>query len=209
MTVSAVALATLEQLLNRAILLDPEAPARLAPMYGRVIELQLKGLGLSLYLVPEFKGIQLLGAFEGPPDCSLRGSPLDLLRMRNSRASADQLFGKAVEIQGDSALAHSFGAFLAGLEIDWEEQLSRLTGDLVAHELGNLGRVLMDWGRTQQQTLRLNLREYLQEELRLLPGRLELEPFYSDVDRLRDDMARLEARVARVQQGMKQKGDSA
>jgi len=209
MTVSAVALATLEQLLNQAIRLDPEAPARLVPMHGHVIELQLKGLGLSLYLIPEPNGIQLLGAFEGDPDCSLRGSPLDLVRMRNSRESADQLFGGAVEIQGDSALAHSFGAFLAGLEIDWEEQLSRLTGDPVAHEVGNLGRVLLDWGRTQQQTLRQNLREYLQEELRLLPGRLELEPFFSDVDRLRDDLARLEARVARLQQSIKQKGDPA
>jgi ubiquinone biosynthesis accessory factor UbiJ len=206
MTISAAAFATLEQLLNQAIRLDPETPARLAPMHGQVIELQLVGLGFSLYLIPEPNGIQLLSACEGEPDCTLRGTPLDLARMRGSKESADQLFKGRVEIAGDSALAHQFGEFLSGLDIDWEEQLSRLTGDVIAHEVGGLTRRLFGWGKQQSLTIQQNLQEYLQEELRLLPGKLEIEPFLSDVDRLRDDLARLEARIARLQGNLKQKG---
>lgn len=199
MTVSAAAFATLEQLINQAIRLDPETPARLAPLHGQVIELQLVGLGLSLFLIPNPNGIQLLSSFEGQPDCTLRGTPLDLARMRGSRESADQLFKGAVEISGDSALAHQFGNFLSGLDIDWEEQLSRLTGDVIAHEVGSLTRQLLGWGKQQSLTFRQNFQEYLQEELRLLPGKPEIEPFLNDVDRLRDDLARLEARIARLQ----------
>jgi ubiquinone biosynthesis protein UbiJ len=198
MTLSAAALTTFELLLNQAIRLDPEAAEGLKSMHGRVIKFQVTGLGLDLYLIPEAGGIQLLGGFEGEPDCVLQGTPLDLARMRGSRESADQLFSGAVEISGDSALAQRFGEFLSGLEIDWEEQLSRLTGDLVAHEVGNLARDLSRWGRQANRTFGMNLREYLQEELRLLPSRYEIEPFLSEVDRLRDDVDRFEARLNRL-----------
>ena len=208
MTVNAAAYAALEQVLNRAIRLDPETPARLAPMHGQVIELQLLGTGLSLFLIPEPQGIQLLSAFDGAPDCTLRGTPLDLARMRGSRKSADQLFSGAVAIEGDTQLAHRFGEFLAGLDIDWEEQLSKLTGDLVAHEVGNLARGLLDWGGRQTRTFEQNLQEYLQEELRLLPSRPEVEPFLGDIDRLRDDTERLEARIKRLQGKLNPQGKS-
>ena len=208
MTVNAAAYAALEQVLNRAIRLDPETPARLALMHGQVIELQLLGTGLSLFLIPEPQGIQLLSAFDGAPDCTLRGTPLDLARMRGSRKSADQLFSGAVAIEGDTQLAHRFGEFLAGLDIDWEEQLAKLTGDLIAHEVGNLARGLLDWGGRQTRTFEQNLQEYLQEELRLLPSRPEVEPFLADIDCLRDDTERLQARIKRLQGKLNPQGEA-
>ena len=197
MTISAATFASLEAMLNQAIRLDPEAAARLTPLHGQVIKLELAGLGLSIFLVPDPSGIQLLSDLEGEPDCILRGTPLDLARMRSSRDSADQLFSGAVEIEGDSGAAHQFGEFLSSLEIDWEEQLSHLTGDVIAHEIGNLSRDITHWGDKLRNTFGLNLQEYLQEELRLLPSRYEIEPFLNDVDQLRDDVERLAARVER------------
>jgi len=43
-----------------------------------------------------------------------------------------------------------------------------------------------------------NLREYLQEEARLLPTRYEAKEFLDAVDALRDDVERLAARVERL-----------
>jgi ubiquinone biosynthesis protein UbiJ len=200
MSVTAALSATFEALLNQAILLDPETPARLAPMHGKVIRLDLLGMGASLYLIPNPSGIQILNTFEGQADCTLRGSPLDLMRMRGTRESAEQLFKGSVQIEGDSALAHQFGALLADLEIDWEEQLSRLTGDVAAHEIGKLVRSAISWGRSVNKTTEQNLQEYLQEELRLLPARNEITVFLDEVDRLRDDTERLEARLQRLKQ---------
>jgi ubiquinone biosynthesis protein UbiJ len=198
MTVSAVAFATLESLLNQAIRLDAETPVRLAPMHGRVIEIVPAGLGISLFMIPEPNGIQLLSQFEGQADCTLRGNLLDLMRMRGTQESADQLFSGSVKIEGDTHLAQKFGDFLSGLDIDWEEQLSRITGDLVAHEVGQLARGIGSWGKRQSKTLEQNLQEYLQEELRILPGRLEMTPFLDEIDRLRDDTERLSARIAKL-----------
>ncbi|MEW8564134.1 MAG: SCP2 sterol-binding domain-containing protein [Candidatus Thiodiazotropha sp.] len=205
MTLGTTVAAALETLFNQAIRLDPETPARLAPMQGKVIRLELLGLESSLYLIPEPGGIQLLGDFEGQADCSLRGSLFDMLRMRGTRESADQLFKGAVQVEGDTALAQDFGAFLAELDIDWEEQLSRVTGDVAAHEIGRLTRATFSWGRSLNQTIEQNLQEYLQEELRLLPARNELAPFLNEVDRLRDDTERLEARLLRLRERLDEK----
>ncbi|MEL0585673.1 MAG: SCP2 sterol-binding domain-containing protein [Candidatus Thiodiazotropha sp. (ex. Lucinoma kazani)] len=205
MTISAAVFATLEQLLNQTIRLDPETPKQLAPMHGRVIKMELLGLATSLYLIPEPNGIQVLSEFEGEPDCTLRGSPFDLARMHGNHQSADQLFSGSVQIEGDTNLAHKFGAFLSELDIDWEEQLSKVTGDLVAHEVGNLARGTMAWGQSLGHTSKHNLQEYLQEELRLLPGRYEMGPYLSGVDRLRDDVERLDARIQRLKQQLADK----
>ncbi|MGD8587887.1 MAG: SCP2 sterol-binding domain-containing protein [Chromatiales bacterium] len=199
MTISSAALDTFEQLLNRAIRLDPQGLARLAPMHGRVIKFDLIGVGRCFYLIPDPCGVQIYQHCEGDADCVLRGTPLDLARMRSSRASADQLFSGSVEIIGDSALAQQFAEALFGLDIDWEEQLSRLTGDVLAHEIGHLGRGLFRWGERVRKTAGLNLKEYLQEELRMLPTREEIEPLLADIDHLRDDVERLSARIERLQ----------
>lgn len=200
MSISAALLGSLEIALNKAMQLDPETLQRLGSLHGRVIKLELIGLDLHLFLVPDPGGIQLLSELEGEPDCTLRGTPLDLANMRSSRDSADQLFSGNVQIEGDSAIAHQFGEIMSSLEIDWEEQLSHLTGDVVAHEVGNLTRSVVHWGGRLAHTFGLNLQEYLQEEVRLLPSRYELEPFFDDVDHLRDDVERLHARVARLNQ---------
>jgi len=198
MSLSTATSAGLELLLNRYLSLDPELPPRLTPLYGRVIALEVLGLGLRWYLIPGPAGIQVLGEFEGEADCTLRGTPLALARLGNEHRRTDQLFSGAVEIQGDSELGHRFGNLLGKLDIDWEEHLSKLTGDLLAHQTGNLVRGVGAWGREARASLAQDLPEYLQEELRLLPSRFEVEEFLAQVDDLRDDVERLEQRIQRL-----------
>jgi ubiquinone biosynthesis protein UbiJ len=198
MSLSTATSAGLELLLNRYLSLDPELPPRLAPLYGRVIALEVLGLGLRWYLVPGPAGIQVLGEFEAEADCTLRGTPLALARLGSEHRRSDQLFSGAVEIQGDSELGHRFGNLLGKLDIDWEEHLSKLTGDLLAHQTGNLVRGVGAWGRAARSSLAQDLPEYLQEELRLLPSRFEVEEFLAEVDHLRDDAERLEQRIQRL-----------
>jgi ubiquinone biosynthesis protein UbiJ len=85
------------------------------------------------------------------------------------------------------------------MDIDREEQLSRLTGDVIAHQLGNTARRTASALRHGRRTLEQDLGEYLQEELRLLPTRIETENFSTDVSRLVMDTDRLAARIRRLQ----------
>ncbi|WP_275098815.1 ubiquinone biosynthesis accessory factor UbiJ [Sedimenticola hydrogenitrophicus] len=195
MSLPGVATAGLEQALNQYLKLDPAAAAEMARLHGKVLAFELAGLGQILYLIPTPSGVQVLARYEDEPDCTLRGAPLALARMGNPQTSSDQLFSGEVRISGDTELAHRFGKILGGMAIDWEAQLARYTGSLVAEDVAGVMRDLSGWGRRALGTLELDLRELLQKELRILPERTEVEQFLSDVDELRDGIERLEARL--------------
>ena len=197
MTIRDLALEGIEQSLNGLLALDPVAMEQLAALHGRCIALQFDGIGLTFYFVPEHDGrLQLLGSIEGEPDCTLSGSPIDLARASDEDSGHRQLFAGNVRIEGDTNLAQRFSEALAGLDIDWEEQLSRLTGDIAAHEIGRGMRAAAQQGERMREVASANLSEYLTEEARLLPHRFEVDEFLADVDTLRDDVERLEARIA-------------
>ena len=199
MTVRDFSYAGLEAALNAYLGLDPVTRERLAELHGRTVGVEVLGIGLTLFLAADEAGrLQVLGALEGEPDCWLRGTPFDLLRAGDHDKSADQLFSQRVRIEGDSGLAHRFGAILGDIDIDWEEQLSRLSGDMVAHEVGSAARAARDYGQRAGRTAEQNLKEYLQEEARLVPTRYEVQEFLDAVDGLRDDVERLAARVERL-----------
>jgi ubiquinone biosynthesis protein UbiJ len=195
---AATALAALEAAINGLLSLDPEGAAGLTSLEGRVLAFEFMGFGNRLYFIPGQGRLQVFGAYDAEPDCLLRGTPVALATLGMAHAKEDALFNGQVEIEGDTALAHRFGNLLANLDIDWEEQLARLTGDPFAHALGSRVRSVSRWGQGSLATLGQDFTEYLQEEGRLLPSRYELESFLTEVDRLRDDGERLAARVNRL-----------
>jgi ubiquinone biosynthesis protein UbiJ len=107
-----------------------------------------------------------------------------------------------VEISGDAELGQQFSEILEALDIDWEEHLSHFTGDLVAHKLGNVVRGALSWGRQTVDTLGQDVAEYLQEESETVPNQDEAEGFMSQVDVLRTDVDRMEARVKRLENNL-------
>ena len=207
MSTRELALAALEATLDRLLALDPVARQRLAGLHGRVIALRLRGLGLTLYFVPDDTGrLQVLGSIAGEPDCTLEGSPLDLARAGDREAGPRQLFSGRVAIGGDTELGHRFGEILAGLEIDWEEALARIVGDPLAHEVGVAVRRATRWGSRTREVLASDLGEYLTEEARLVPSPDEATEFVQAVDRIRDDLERLAARVERLERRLGDQG---
>ena len=132
------------------------------------------------------------------PDTVLRGTPYTMARLGLSKKSGELLFSGAVEIDGDAELGQRFKALLDSIDIDWEEQLSRITGDVIAHQIGVAWRDLQAWRRQATETLSKDAVEYFQEESRDLPTPTEVEAFLAGIDTLRSDVDRLEQRVARL-----------
>jgi len=193
------ALSGLEFTLNQYLRLDPDTLDRLAPLTGKVIAIEITGFDAVLHLLPGSGGIQVRGDFPEAPDTILRGSALGLFRLGIAADGSDALFQHDVEISGDVGLGQEFKAILQGIDIDWEEELSHLVGDVAAHQAGNLARGVGAWGRQSLRTLELDIGEYLHEEARLLPQRDEIETFAAEVDGLRSDVDRAEQRVQRLQ----------
>ena len=193
--------AALESALGVYLRQDPGNAQRAAALQGRVIALSLTGTGLTLYFLPDASGVQVLSRYEGNVDTHLTGTPLGFARLALDRRE-DALFQGAVKIDGDTSIGQQFQDLLAGTDWDWEEQLSHVTGDVIAHQAGRLaaqvGRLLHD----TRDTLADDCSEYLQEESRLLPTRIEVRYFLDNVDNLRDATERLQARVERLQRNL-------
>jgi ubiquinone biosynthesis protein UbiJ len=192
-------IAGLEATVNRYLRLDPDTGARMATLKGRCIGIDLRGLDLQLFIYPDQQGVRIEDHVDGEADTVLHGTPLGMARLGLGKSTEKTLFSGAVSIDGDVETGQAFRDILDTMDIDWEEQLSRLTGDVVAHQLANMtrraGRALGHSRRTLEQ----DTGEYLQEELRVLPARIETENFSAAVTRLGIDTDRLAARIKRLQ----------
>jgi ubiquinone biosynthesis protein UbiJ len=193
-------LAATEAAINQVLALDAEGAARLAKVQGQVLEVVLTGFGTRLYVLPGESKLFLYGDYDAEPDCVVHGSPVALLGMVTSEHREDAVFAGSIRIDGDNRLAQTLGEVFQGLDIDWEEQLSKLLGDTLAHRLMDRVRAGERWAGRSRNITRENLREYLQEEAAVVPSRQELDAFLAAVDAVRDDVERLAARVERLEQ---------
>lgn len=193
------ALGALETVVNRYLRLDPAGLENMAALEGKVIEVHLRVLELRLFIRPGSRGVRITGETDREPDTTISGTPLALARTGLQRGERPGLFSDDVRISGDVETGRELKAALDALDIDWEEQLSHLVGDVVAHHIGNMARGARHWSGQASETLQRDLGEYLQEESRLVPHPDEVEEFMASVDRLRADADRLEQRVARIE----------
>ncbi|MCW8854368.1 MAG: SCP2 sterol-binding domain-containing protein [Gammaproteobacteria bacterium] len=191
-------IASFETAFNQYIALDPDAMPRFEAMEGKVIAIDITGINETLYLFPGMDGMMLMSDFDGEADTTLSGTPLALARLSLEKNAMPVLFTGDVTITGDTRLGHQFKKILASLNIDWEEQLSRITGDLIARQIGNGVKDLSSWLKRSKQSFDLDIGEYLQEESHILPTRPEVDRWVGNVDGLRNAIDRLQARVNRL-----------
>ncbi len=194
-----------EALINRALKLDPEFLESLQPLSDKLVMLELSGIDVTIFFSLAVTGVTFYQRGEaqeifGPrsPDIGFHGSPAALLRMVGAMRRGEAGFGDEVRLSGDVAALESLRDAFRRIDVDLEELLSRFVGDIAAHEMGRAARAFLSWGEYMRQTLLTDSGEYLVEELRVSPPRHELEDFAAEVDRLRDDVERIEKRVARI-----------
>jgi ubiquinone biosynthesis protein UbiJ len=121
--------------------------------------------------------------------------PLLLARDENARGQ--------IEIEGPADLAGAVDDLFRNLGWDFEEDLSKVFGDVVAHRLASGGKALAAWPREALQRLAENLAEYWVEERPMLVRPADAERFGRDAGALHDEVARLEKRIERLERPSK------
>lgn len=188
----------LETALNQYLALDEDVSLFLVPMADKVIAITVLPFNETVYLCPTTDKIQLLEQYTAEADATITGTLSALGLMGLSSTPMRSIFSGEVEISGDIHLAHKFQQLFAQLDIDLEEKLSHVTGDIIAHKIGNLFRTGFNWAEESVTTFKLNSKEFLQEERRDLPAEAEANIFYQQVDEIRADFDRLSARIAQL-----------
>jgi len=192
-TLSTAALATAEQLINRALAYDPGSRIALAQLEPQVLAVALSAPELTIYIAPAEEGIRLMGHWEGDITTRVQGS-LPALAML-ARSERINLKDSGVQIAGSTGFLADLQKILKNLDIDWEEMLSQVFGDIVGHQGAQAIRGQMNWVRDRGANLQRLLGEFLTEELRASPGKAEQAFFSAEVDQLALDLDRVQARL--------------
>jgi ubiquinone biosynthesis protein UbiJ len=183
--------------LNRGVAASSRAQELCERLEGRALGVRVEGLPVHVVARVTASRITLASGGESEPDSTVSGTPLSLLALAGPDGQG-RLRSGAVTISGDAEIAQSFQDLLRAARPDLEEELSRLIGDVAAHQIGNLVRSAGGWGRKAAATFAANVSEYLQEESRDLVTRTEIEEFLAGVDELREAADRLQARVGQL-----------
>ena len=124
--------------------------------------------------------------------CVIAPSLLPRLAVQDEKAHSE------IISSGDAALLAEIFYLSRHLRWDAAEDLSRLTGDIAAERIVQMAKAGQQ--RVRDTTLNLSqaLAEYWTEERPLLAKPGQVSAFMQQVDTLRDDVARLEQRIKRI-----------
>ncbi len=178
--------------LNHLLAAQSWATARLQPHAGDAVRLELGGTVVELAVTAD--GL-LEPAADRPPAVTI-GVPLAALPRLLAR---DPQARRAVTVTGNVGLAADLEYLFANLRWDVEADLSRVVGDIAAHRIGRAGRAVAGLPGAVGESLARSSRQFLTEERAVLARPEDVSAFIDEVDHLRDDADRLEARIARLE----------
>ncbi len=188
----------IEKAINRYLSFDTEKAAELEALEGKCIQINLSKPEFNAYCLPMGGGVQIETEWSQAADVTINTTLSGLLKLSRSDNPATAISAGDVEIEGDLRLAQKFADTLAGIDFDWEQQLSKYSGDFLANRIGMFVREGSKWLQQTGTNLRTDTAEYLTEESDILPTKVEIEQFSSEVENLRDAVDRLEARINRI-----------
>lgn len=185
----------LSKAINSYLQLDPESTHRLAKLKGKIITIELLPFHFIFQCVFQENGIELNQEQSYPTDTTLRGTPLQMLDMLLTKNHRQQFFANDVVIEGDAAVGQDAIALFDELYIDWEDHLSHLIGDIPAFQLTKFTQRMLNKFKQTENTMTQNINEYIHEEKRWLPSAEALSDFFHEIDQLRMDVDRSEAKI--------------
>ncbi|SJL85058.1 ubiquinone biosynthesis accessory factor UbiJ [Vibrio palustris] len=189
--------AVIEGTLNTLINDNPDSLKRLNRLKGRTIQLHLKELNKTLTFIFSHQ-VDVLADYDGEPDCYL-SLQLSVLPELKDQANITQLIKQdKLVLTGDIQLAQKFAQLLGECKPNIEEWLSRVTGDVVAHSAVSGVKSVTQSIVTHARKHQRHLGQVVTEEWRLAPTSLELTHYCDQVDQVKSQAARLEAKLTQI-----------
>jgi ubiquinone biosynthesis accessory factor UbiJ len=184
--------------LNTYLRLDPDSKLRLKKLQGKTIAVELLPFHLTFQCVFTAHGMKIHTDDVLVTDAKISGTPLQMLNVMMTKENRQRFFADDLSITGDAEIAQQVVDLFDELQIDWEEYLSMLVGDVPAHQVGRFIKNIETWLRKSEESFIDNVNEYVHEEAQWLPASEALQDFFAEIDTLRMDVDRIEARVNKL-----------
>lgn len=196
----------IEQAMNQLLKLDEDSQQRLKKLSGKSLQVTIRELPWPLlFNFSEQIDVGIVMAnnefeTESAADCLIELNLETLPKLKDSSQLTQLIQQKQLNLVGDIYVAQSFSALLKDLDVDWEEQLSRYTGDVVAHQTFTSMRALFDTAKTQIEKGAIELGDFLTQGDAVAVKPSEMKAFSEDVTQLRSATERLSAKLDLLEQ---------
>ena len=175
--------------INHLLKGSPWALERLVAHAGKSIALRFGPIPLQYTIGPT--GELSSASADGKADVTIELKPTLFMRTLGEGRSALN----DATISGDTALAQTLAYIAQNLNWDFEEDLSKVVGDMAAFRIGSSLRNIRSWAKQSAGSFLTMSKDFWTEERPTIAKRADLEKFVSDVDELRDAVERLEKRL--------------
>lgn len=180
------------RLLQHLIAQNSWANELLQPFAGKSVQLNIALVNTSLVILEN--GSLAIAGDTNVPDATITIAPSLLLRL----IAKDEAAKLQIKIEGDTHLATELTKVFSNMRWDYEDDLSKIVGDVPAYKLGELGRQAVNTVKETGINLTEMLSEYWQEEKPMIAKKRHVEQFNAEVDILRADVERLEKRLNKL-----------
>ncbi|MFA7349649.1 MAG: SCP2 sterol-binding domain-containing protein [Methylotenera sp.] len=180
------------RLLQHLIAQNSWANELLQPFAGKSVQLNIALVNTSLVILEN--GSLAIAGDTNVPDATITIAPSLLLRL----IAKDEAAKLQIKIEGDTHLATELAKVFSNMRWDYEDDLSKIVGDVPAYKLGELGRQAVNTVKETGINLTEMLSEYWQEEKPMIAKKRHVEQFNAEVDILRADVERLEKRLNKL-----------
>jgi len=143
---------TLETAINQVLQLDMESPSRVKKLEGRLLQLDLEGLNITLYFTFKHGVVRVRLEADTTPDTIISGTPVALFSMAEPEEADWGLPDSKVQINGDASLARDLERIFSKLEPDWEGPLAGMLGDVAGHQAAEGIRFGLETARETART---------------------------------------------------------
>lgn len=178
--------------LNHVIQGESWAQERLRQHAGATILIEAGAMAIRLSI--DNQGLLANSDTSIPPDVTV-SVPAAVLG--HALFEREKLFS-SVKLGGSADVAETFAFVLRNLRWDAEADLAQILGDIPARRLNMFGHLLFSGFLSSMQKLAENVKEYAVEDSPLLVPARDITGFGSEVNRIRDDIARLEKRIFKL-----------
>ena len=190
--------ASVAGVLNRNLEASLSARRAAAGLEGASMDVGLAGARPVLRMAVRDGQLHVAEPDDTPAEVSLSGELPRLAALLGGDHA-----GPGLDLRGDPAVAEEFARLLKHCRPDPEEELARFTGEVFARQAGDAARAAARWAGGGSASLRRSMRDFVQEETRLAPTRVEFEAFAEQVEQLRDTAGRLAERARNLRAGQK------
>jgi ubiquinone biosynthesis accessory factor UbiJ len=193
--------ARINEILNRALAESAKAQDLCRALVGRSLQVVASGSPLAGSLRSDGTTLHFaMGAMRASDiaDATITGSALSLAGLMSER-QRELIRTGAVQISGDGEIAARFSELAILLKPDVEHELAGVFGRMPAHLLMSGVRSLFARGRALVDSQLHTAADYLAHERQALVPKAEAEHFFKQVDSLREQVDRVDARLAQME----------